>query len=50
MGELLLLTHSMLSQQEVSVHEGSVEIGWRLQVEPLERQYLYLPHRKLTMK
>jgi len=34
------LTHSMLSQQEVSVHEGSVEIGWRLQVAPRERQYL----------
>jgi hypothetical protein len=30
----------MLSQQAVSVHEGSVEIRWRLQVEPVEGQYL----------
>jgi hypothetical protein len=30
----------MLSQQAASMHEGSVEIRWRLQVEPLERQYL----------
>jgi hypothetical protein len=40
----------MLSQQEMSVHEGRVEIRWRLQVEPLERQYPQPPHRKLTAK